>query len=84
MFNTLRRATVRARLSITLAMLVLASAISFAQEEVTLEVPVNEIFSQANTWLGVFAPIIAIGVGISIAIALLTFIGKQIVSAFRG
>lgn len=76
--------TSRYRYMLVIAMLMLINAVAFAQEPVTLEVPVDEIFAQANTWLGVFAPIIAIGVGISIAIALLTFIGKQIVSAFRG
>lgn len=57
---------------------------SFAQTPVPLNVDTNAIFTSTNDWLTVFTPIIAIGVGISIALALLTFIGNQIIRAFRG
>jgi hypothetical protein len=55
---------------------------TFAQTPVPIEIDTNEIFSQTNNWIDVFLPIVAIGAGISIALAILTFIVKQIVSAF--
>lgn len=57
---------------------------SFAQTAVPLEIPTNVIFSETNNWLETFAPIAAIGIGISIALAVLGYLGKMIVSAFRG
>jgi hypothetical protein len=60
------------------------SAVSFAQTPVPIVVDTNTIFEQANNWITVFTPIVAIGIGISIALAILTFIGTQIVKAFRG
>jgi ABC-type spermidine/putrescine transport system permease subunit I len=62
--------------------LMFATAPSFAQ--VTLSVPTDTIFTEANNWIAIFAPIFAIGIGISIAIAILTFVGKQITKAFSG
>lgn len=55
-----------------------------AQTPVPLEIPTNVIFSETNNWLETFAPIAAIGIGISIALAVLGYLGKMIVSAFRG
>ena len=67
-----------------LAAVVLALAVpTFAQTPVPIVVDTNQIFTQTNTWIAVFAPILAIGIGISIALALLTFIGQQIVKAFH-
>lgn len=62
------------------------SAVSFAQTAtpVQLTIPVNEIFNQTNTWMTSLGPVVALGIGISVALAILTFIGKQIISAFRG
>lgn len=51
---------------------------------ITIDLPTNTIFSEANNWLETFAPIAAIGIGISIALAVLGYLGKMIVSAFRG
>lgn len=48
----------------------------------TLDIPVDIIFDQSNTWINVFAPIAAIGIGIAIAIAVLNYVGKMIRSAF--
>jgi hypothetical protein len=56
---------------------------TFAQTPVPLVVPTNEIFTQTNTWMGVFAPVVAIGVGIAVALAILGFIGNEILKAFR-
>lgn len=63
---------------------ILALAVpAFAQTPVPLVVPTNEIFIQTNTWMGVFAPVVAIGVGIAVALAILGFIGNQILKAFH-
>lgn len=56
---------------------------AFAQTPVPLVVPTNEIFTQTNSWMQVFAPVVAIGVGIAIALAILGFIGNEILKAFR-
>jgi hypothetical protein len=66
-----------------LAGLILAPTLpTFAQTPVPIVIDTNEIFTQTNNWIDVFLPIVAIGAGISIALAILTFIVKQIVSAF--
>ena len=49
-----------------------------------LEIPTGVIFSETNNWLETFAPIAAIGIGITIALAVLGYLGKMIVSAFKG
>jgi hypothetical protein len=72
----------RNRIAMLMAALMAMTAVSFAQTPVPLVVPTNDIFESVNTWLEVFAPIVAIGVGIAIALAILTFIGKQILQAF--
>ncbi len=53
---------------------------SFAQ--VTLTIPTDDIFTSINDWIATFAPIVAIGIGIAAAIAILNFVGMQIVKAF--
>jgi len=56
----------------------------FAQDTpVPLDIPINPIFTQTNIWMDVFAPIVAIGIGIAVALAILGFIGKQIITAFH-
>ena len=64
-----------------LAILVLGNAIAYAQ--VTLSIPTDDIFTSINSWIATFAPIVAIGIGIAAAIAILTFVGNQIVKAFK-
>ena len=61
----------------------LSSVPAWAQTPVPLVVPTNEIFTQTNTWMGVFAPVVAIGVGIAVALAILGFIGNEILKAFK-
>ena len=56
----------------------------YAQTPVPIIVDTNAIFTSTNTWIEVFVPIMAIGIGISVALAILTFIGNQILRAFRG
>ena len=47
-----------------------------------ITVPTNEFFTSTNSWISTFAPILAIGIGIAVALGILRFIGKQIVDAF--
>lgn len=59
------------------------ASVSFAQETpVPLDIPINDIMISTNSWLTTFAPIAAIGIGISIALAVLGYLGKMIKSAF--
>lgn len=48
----------------------------------TITVPTDAFFTSTNSWISQFAPILAIGVGIMIALAILRMIGKYIVDAF--
>ena len=68
-------------LAIMLVILMLNVASAFAQ--VTLNIDTDPIFTEANSWITTFTPIVAIGIGISIALAILTFVGNKIVEAFR-
>ena len=63
------------------SLLLLGAIPSFAQ--VTLTIPTDDIFTAINSWIVTFAPIVAIGIGISAAIAILGYVGAMIVSAFR-
>ena len=72
-------------LAVLVAMLVVGVVSAAAQSTpVPLEIPTGVIFSETNNWLTTFAPIAAIGIGITIALAVLGYLGKMIVSAFRG
>lgn len=57
---------------------------TLAQTPVPLDIPTDVIFSETNNWLATFAPIAAIGIGIAIALAILGYLGKMIISAFKG
>ncbi len=72
-------------LAVMLAMLALNVTAAFAQDAtpIPIEVPTDEIFTQTNNWIAIFAPIVAIGAGISIALAVLNFIVSQIVRSFK-
>jgi len=58
---------------------------SYAQTAtpVPLNIPTNQIFTETNSWMATFAPVAAIGIGISIALAVLGYLGKMIKSAFN-
>lgn len=71
------------RLFLMIAAVFALSMPTYAQTPVPLVVPTNEIFIQTNSWMGVFAPVVAIGVGIAIALAILGFIGNEILKAFK-
>lgn len=49
---------------------------------VALSIPTNVIFQETNSWMGTLAPIAAIGIGISIALAVLAYLGKMIKGSF--
>lgn len=49
----------------------------------SIEIPTNVIFTETNTWIETFAPIAAIGIGITVALAVLGYLGKMIASAFK-
>jgi len=68
-------------LAIMVFILAMNAVSAFAQ--VTLEIDTDPIFTEANGWITTFTPIVAIGIGISIALAILTFVGNKIVEAFR-
>jgi hypothetical protein len=51
---------------------------------VSIDLPVGVIFSETNNWIEQFAPLAAIGIGITIALAVLGYLGHMIVSAFKG
>jgi len=55
-----------------------------AQTAVPLEIPTDVIFTETNNWIATFAPIAAIGIGITIALAVLAYLGKMIAGAFKG
>jgi len=51
---------------------------------VPINVDTNQLMSQVNTWILALDDVIFLGVAISIAIAILLFIGKTVLTAFRG
>jgi hypothetical protein len=54
------------------------------QAQVTLSIPTDDIFTSINSWIVTFVPVVAIGIGISAALAILMFVGNVIVKAFKG
>lgn len=58
---------------------------TFAQTMVPLEFDgaVNAMFSSANSWMTTLAPVLSIGFGILIALAVLGLVGYLIVSALQ-
>lgn len=77
--------TVKTLAVVAFVSMLAAGAPTFAQEStaVPLDIPTDVIFSETNSWLVTFAPIAAIGIGITVALAVLGYIGKMIVSAFK-
>lgn len=76
--------TVHLRASLVLLMvwsLLVAGERSFAQ---SIALDTTSLFDNINTWIAALDDIIFLGVAIAIAIAVLTFVGKQILNAFRG
>ena len=57
---------------------------ALAQTPVTLTIPTDIIFTEANNWISTLAPISAIGIGIAIATAVLGYVGMMIIKGFKG
>ena len=51
---------------------------------VPITINTNSLLTQINTWTGSLDDIVFLGVAIGIAIAILTFIGAQVLKAFEG
>ena len=68
---------------VTLLVLLLVGGVIPAFAQVSLTIPTDDIFTAINSWIVTFAPIVAIGIGISAAIAILGYVGAMIVSAFK-
>ncbi len=60
------------------------SALPAAAQSTTITVDTDVLFSSVNQWIATFLPVLAIPIGIAIALALLWMIGSQIVNAFKG
>lgn len=82
MINILSKAR-RKLLILAMVIMVMAMNVVSAFAQVTLDIDTDPIFTEANSWITTFTPIVAIGIGISIALAILTFVGNKIVEAFR-
>jgi len=65
--------------------LFLMSAMSVAaQTPVVIDIPVDDMITNLNTWIGVFAPILLFVGMIPVALGLLRYIIKLFVGAFGG
>ena len=69
--------------ALMVAVTLVAPHATFAQTPVPLVIPTNTIFTETNTWIATFAPIAAIGIGITVALAVLGYIGNIIKGAFK-
>jgi hypothetical protein len=78
-----RRTLLYGALATLLLLQVIAAAAQTATPVPSLDIPTDVIFDEANTWIVTFAPIAAIGIGITIALAVLGYIGKMIAQAFH-
>lgn len=68
-----------------MVMMLIVAVPSFAQATpITLDIPTDVIFDSTNSWMTTFAPIAAIGIGITLALAILGFIGATVAKAFKG
>lgn len=83
-FKSVRRVGMLAMLMMLVLVVGGSPALAQTPTLVPLEIPVNSVLSSTNTWMGTFAPILAIGTGISIAIAVLTLFGDKIIAGLRG
>lgn len=82
-------------LAITLVFMLMSASVLLADDDptpeptaipqiTTLDIPTGVLFTEANNWLTVFAPVAAIGIGIAIALAVLAYLGRMITNAFKG
>lgn len=78
----LRRYSAHILAGLIVAMMLVPQAFSFASVAITIDTDV--LFTSVNDWISTFIGPLSIGIGIAIALALITFIGAQIIGAFRG
>lgn len=83
-FAKLLDVTQRAMWRVAMVFTFLVGGVGLGYAQVTLTIPTDDIFTSINSWIATFAPIVAIGIGIAAAIAILTFVGNEIIRAFRG
>lgn len=81
-FKQMSKAKFRALL--VLLFLLSVSMTALAQDPVTLDIPTDDIFTSINSWIVTFVPVVAIGIGIAAALAILGFVGNEIIKAFKG
>lgn len=70
--------------SMAISAVLVLSVVALGQTPVPIVIDTNEIINQSNSWIETFTPILSIGFGISIALALITLVGTAIVMAIRG
>jgi hypothetical protein len=68
--------------ALVIAVFLMPQAFTFASVAITIDTDV--LFTSVNDWISTFIGPLSIGIGIAIALALITFIGAQIIGAFRG
>jgi len=64
-----------------LTFMLVMNGFSFAQSSISFDP--STLIDQINVWVPVFLPILGIGLGITIAIALIEKVGGSILKAFR-
>lgn len=69
---------------VSILVFVVGAIPAFAQTTPTISIDTDQFMSAINTWLPMAVQIAAIGVGISAAFALATFVGNMITNAFSG
>jgi hypothetical protein len=75
----------RNKIVVLLMLMTVVSAITFAQEEaVQIELPVEDMLTYLNQWIGVFGPIFLFIGMIPVALGLLRYVLKLFASAFSG
>lgn len=79
----LNRAFQRARLALTVLLALLLSLSAMPSHAQSISFDATVLISQVNIWIVIFLPILSIGMGINIAIALVEKVGDSILGAFR-
>jgi len=68
--------------AVMIALMLTVPQMAFAQSQ-TIEIDFTVLFGQINQWIVQFLPIMAIGIGIAVAIAIINFVGNRITDAFK-
>jgi peptidoglycan biosynthesis protein MviN/MurJ (putative lipid II flippase) len=70
--------------TIVMVLVVALSAVSFAQEPVNIEIPVEDTITYLNQWVAIFAPVFLFVGMIPVAFGLLRYITRMFQNAFTG